>query len=59
MIIRLLPDSPAVNAARQCQRKKATYQHNGQPCFVQSIKTIGQGQSERVEVTLNPIRAFQ
>ncbi|PTC02010.1 hypothetical protein C9980_25265 [Vibrio mediterranei] len=52
MIIRLLPNSPAVNALCICHERKRLYRHNGQEYMVEQVSVIGDGQSARVVAEL-------
>ncbi|WP_415720516.1 hypothetical protein [Photobacterium ganghwense] len=55
MIIRLLPDSKAVEALCICYEKKRVYHHQGKPHFVTSMSVAGSGRDARVVAELNPV----
>ncbi|MEJ2766956.1 hypothetical protein VV869_23700 [Photobacterium sp. MCCC 1A19761] len=55
MIIRMLPDSKAVEALCICYEKQRVYHHQGIPHFVTSLTVAGSGREARVEAELNPV----
>lgn len=55
IIIRVLPDSKAVDALCLCYEKKRIYHHEGKEYFVASLSVTGAGRSTRLEAKLNPV----
>ncbi|ELX4137616.1 hypothetical protein [Vibrio vulnificus] len=55
MMIRVLPDSKAVDALCICYEKKRVYRHEGKDYYVKSLDVKGFGQSTRLVVELEPV----
>lgn len=54
-IIRVLPNSKAVDALCICYEKKRVYNHEGKQYFVRSLNVTGAGRSTRLEAELEPV----
>lgn len=59
MIIRVLPNSKAVDALCICYEKKRVYHHEGKQYFVKSLNVTGAGRSTRIEAELEPVWNFE
>ncbi|PNH90858.1 hypothetical protein C1M56_00980 [Vibrio diazotrophicus] len=59
MIIRVLPNSKAVDALCICYEKKRVYRHEGKQYFVKSLNVTGAGRSTRLEAELEPVWNFE
>lgn len=55
IMIRVLPNSPAVDALVICYENKRIYKHEGQSYFVNKLKITGAGRSSRLEASLLPV----
>ncbi|EOD5329028.1 hypothetical protein ACJZRZ_003220 [Vibrio parahaemolyticus] len=55
MIIRVLPNSKAIDALCICYEKKRIYQHEGNQYYVKSLNVTGAGRSTRLEAKLEPV----
>lgn len=54
-IIRVLPNSKAVDALCICYEKKRIYRHEGKEYYVMSLNVTGAGRSTRLEAELEPV----
>ncbi len=59
MIIRVLPNSKAVDALCICYEKKRVYHHEGKQYFVKSLNVTGAGRSTRIEAELEPVWNYE
>lgn len=59
MIIRVLPNSKAVDALCICYEKKRVYRHESKQYFVKSLNVTGAGRSTRLEAELEPVWNFE
>ncbi|EPP5371515.1 hypothetical protein ACUVN4_001376 [Vibrio cholerae] len=55
MILRLIPNSPAVDAVHICYMRQTPYTHDGKMYIVKKISAIGKGRDTRVEAELQPV----
>jgi hypothetical protein len=55
MLIRVLPNSKAVDALCICYSYQRVYRHDGKGYFVRSLKATGVGRSTRLEAELEPV----
>ncbi|NAW99992.1 MULTISPECIES: hypothetical protein [unclassified Vibrio] len=58
-IIRVLPNSKAVDALCICYEKKRVYRHEGKQYFVKSLNVTGAGRSTRLEAELEPVWNYE
>ncbi|AGN34152.1 hypothetical protein VPPG_00027 [Vibrio phage VD1] len=54
-IIRVLPNSKAVDALYICYEKKRIYRHEGKEYYVMSLNVTGAGRSTRLEAELESV----
>jgi hypothetical protein len=54
-IIRVLPNSKAVDALLICYSYKRVYHHEGSDYRVKSLKATGAGRATRLEAELEPV----
>ncbi|MDW3057362.1 hypothetical protein [Vibrio sp. 1978] len=54
-IIRVLPNSKAVDALCICYENKRVYTHDGKPYFVTDLEVEGRGRSTRLMAKLEPV----
>ena len=59
MIIRVLPNSKAVDALCISYEKKRVYRHEGKQYFVKSLNVTGAGRSTRIEAELEPVWNYE
>ncbi|EJN6716973.1 hypothetical protein NQO50_003324 [Vibrio vulnificus] len=55
MIIRVLPDSKAVDALCICYERKRIYRHEGKEYYVVSLDVKGSGRETRLVAELEPV----
>lgn len=53
-VVRVLPNSKAVEALVVCYERERVYEHEGVAYFVKSLDVIGKGPSTRVQAELEP-----
>ncbi|MBJ6924437.1 hypothetical protein JG631_05985 [Vibrio cholerae] len=55
LIIRVLPNSKAVDALLICHQHKRIYRHEGKEYWVKSLVVNGAGRSTRIQAQLEPV----